>query len=122
MCMNAFPCVSLVIVAIRRGHQNPLELDLQMVVSLHVGPGNRTQPSGRAADALNLRVISPAQDSKVPSFCCLPKPDLVVGSRKLWWSRCTGGLRAAGCSRGGWKSEWEEEVVQEDPHPGRGCA
>lgn len=38
--MNVSPCVSLVPVKIRRGHQIPLELDLQMVVSLHVGAGN----------------------------------------------------------------------------------
>ena len=32
---------------------DPLELELQMVVSHHVGAGNQTETSARAASALN---------------------------------------------------------------------
>jgi hypothetical protein len=36
-------CVWLVPMAVRRGHRNPLELELEMIVSHHVGAGNQIQ-------------------------------------------------------------------------------
>ena len=42
---------------------DPLEMELQMVVSLHLGGGTITPSSGRAASALNGGAISPAWKS-----------------------------------------------------------
>lgn len=54
VCMNARASVEV------RGHSGPLELESQMLVSCHMGAGNRARVLGRAADALHHGVISPA--------------------------------------------------------------
>lgn len=54
------PCASLVPMEVRHKCQLPQGQQLWMVVRLHVGAGNRTQSSARAASALNCRAGSPA--------------------------------------------------------------
>lgn len=44
---------------------DPLELDLQTVVSCHEGAGQNVDPSRAAASALNCRAISPAPEWEV---------------------------------------------------------
>lgn len=53
----------LVSAEVRRGHQIPLKLELQAVVSHHVGAGSRTNASGRVARALYHRVNSPVHNA-----------------------------------------------------------
>lgn len=68
------------------------------------------QPSGRAANALNLGAISPAQDSKIPSFCCL-KPGWVVGLKENMGVKMHRLLESCRVQPGWMTLEWEEEVV-----------
>ena len=55
MCLQACMCTVCMSVALKgqEGVLEPLELELQAVVSHHVGAGNPTQPRGRAASTLS---------------------------------------------------------------------
>lgn len=55
VCMYVYaPLVQLVCEEVWRGHQMPLELEVQMTVSYHVDPGNQTQILGIEASVLVL--------------------------------------------------------------------
>jgi hypothetical protein len=53
----------------RKRGLDPLELELQPIVSHYVGAGIQTRSSGKAARALNLGAFSPALILKVFALC-----------------------------------------------------
>lgn len=58
----------------------PLELALQMVISCHVGSGNRPGFSGKAADALNHSSTSSAPKFKGVKPGYVSDPDALHGN------------------------------------------